>query len=222
MKKSVFFLFLLTLNLSSCSLLDDEPEIVTKNCETFDFGIPESEWIILPEGTEYTFEGEGKTVELASDYSTNEAYTIQYEKAGLRALVPIGLPNRDCFSFYNSFHNSIDSQTGIFDEEIGISFDIGIENNGERVDMFMGFDEIFFKLEIVNDTIAIDGGSFSGENFEPLLYQNFSSLSLSGSTFRNVVTITNPNTQSQPQKIYLAKDLGLFAFEKNDTLWLRN
>lgn len=222
MKKFVFFLFLISLSFSSCSFLDDEPEIVTKNCEAFDFSVTESEWIILPEGVDYTFEGEGKSIELFSEYSTSEAYSITYEKAGLRALIPIGLPNRDCFSFYSSFHNSIDSASGIFDGETGISFDIRIENNGERVDMGMGFDDLFFDMEIINDTISIEGGSFSGENFEPFLFENLSNLSLSNRTFQNVVTITNQNTELQPQKIYLSKNLGLFAFEKNDTLWLRN
>ena len=88
--------------------------------------------------------------------------------------------------------------------------------------MNLRFDELSFTMEIENDTIVVDGNSFSDENFEPLLFQNFSSLSLANRNFQNVVTISNQITGSQPQKIYIAKDFGLFAYQKNDTLWLRN
>lgn len=221
MKNAVFFLCYVIVFLSSCSFPDDGPEIVTKKCEAFDFSIPETEWIILAEGTNYTFEGGGKTIELVSDYSTSEAYIFRYERK-IRLIPLPPSPNRDCFSNYTSFHNSINRETGIFNKETSIQYTIGIENNGERVDMFMGFDDISFKMEIVKDTISIDGGSFLGEDFEPFAFENFSSMSLANRNFQNVVTITNQNIELQPQKIYLAKNIGLFAFEKKDTLWLRN
>jgi hypothetical protein len=221
MEKISPYLLLICVCISSCRI-DDGPDTIIRECDGFDFEVSESEWIILPEGQEYSFTGEGKTIELSSEYQISEPFTIEFENPGLSALIPIGLPNRNCFSSYDSFHNSLDSETGNLNEEIGINFRIGIQNNGERVDMFMDFNDIFFEMEIVNDTIVVDGNSISDGISESLLFQNLASLSLANNNFENVVAISNQTTGSQPQKIYLAKDFGLFAFEKNDTIWLRD
>lgn len=212
MKKSTIYSIALCLLLSSCFEDDGETKLVTLNCEAFDFGVRESEWIILPQGTDYAFLGQGKTLNFTSDYSTTEAYTLQYERRIRLIPFPDGQV-RDCSSSHNSFHESTDKNTVIW-------YTIG--NNGERVDMGMGFDDMAFSFEIVNDTITGGRTGFSDDDFEPYIFKNFSSLSLSGRNFENVVRITNQNTELQPRQIYLAKNLGLVAFEKNDTLWLRN
>lgn len=183
----------------------------TIDCDAFDFSLEESKWIILPQGKDYTFSGEGKTINFVSNYDVTESYTIENEVK----LIPLPPGNDECFSRFNSTHESRDGKTQI-------NFSIRVFNNGDYVAMNLGFDDMYFGMEIENDTIIVDGNSFSGENSEPLLFQNFSSLSLANRNFQNVVTISNQITGSQPQKIYIAKDFGLFAYQKNDTLWLRN
>ncbi len=193
--------------------IDDGPEIITLECSGFDFEIAQSEWIILPEGREYTFEGQGKTIELNSEYQISEPFTIEFDNPGLRALIPIGLPNRECFSSYLSFHESNDGNTSFFNEIRNI-------NNGELVFNSFAIDDLGFDLEIINDAISITRIGASNVASETLAFQTFQSLSLEGRVFENILQITNLDLQ--PDQIYIARNLGLVAFKKNDTLWLRN
>lgn len=212
MKKTCTYLLLFCIFLSSC-FNDDEPEIITIECDGFDFEIMESEWIIFPEGPEYSFEGQGKTIELISEYQISEPFTIEFESPGLRALIPIGLPNRECFSSYLSYHESSDGNTSFFN-------DIRNINNGELVFSSFAVDDLGFDLEIIDSLISVARVGPSSEELKPSVVQTFDSLAIEGRIFENVLQITNPD--QQPDQIYIARNLGLVGFKKNDTLWLRN
>ncbi|APQ17466.1 hypothetical protein [Maribacter hydrothermalis] len=106
-------IYLLMAFVSGCTI-DDGPEIITLECDGFDFEIADSEWILLPRGPEYHFQGQGKTIELSSEYQISEPFTIEFENPGLSALIPIGGRNRECFSSYLSFHKTPDGNTSFF------------------------------------------------------------------------------------------------------------
>lgn len=198
--------------ISGCTV-DDGPEIITLECDGFDFEIADSEWIILPEGAEYNFQGQGKTIELSSEYQISEPFTIEFENPGLSALIPIGLRNSECFSSYLSFHQSTDGNTSFFNEIRNI-------NNGELVLNSFAIDDLRFDLEIRNDSISLKSFESLNNGQESSVFQFFDNLSLEGKTYQNILQITNPDRE--PKQIFIARNLGLVAYNKNDTLWLRN
>lgn len=213
LKKPNIYILLICLLISSCRI-DDGPEIIMIECDAFDFTIAESEWIIFPEGPDYSFEGQGNNIQLTSEYQISEPFTIEFENPGLRALIPIGLPrNTECFSSYRSFHESNDGNTSFFN-------DILNNNNGELIFSSFAIDDLLFDLEINNDSISGTRFNRSDEQLEPSAFQTFDSLPLEGRIFENVLRITNPDLE--PRQIYISKNLGLVAFQRNDTLWLRN
>lgn len=75
-----------------------------------------------------------------------------------------------------------------------------------------------FTMQILNDTLVVSGISSYSNDSQPYGYHNLERVSLSGNIFDNALRITNPDPESQPQEIYLARTLDLVAFLKNDTL----
>lgn len=199
--------------MSSCFNDDDGPDIVTLECDGFDFEIAESEWIIFPEGPEYSFQAQGNTFELISEYEISEPFTLEFERPGF-SFFPIG-GNRECFSSFLSFHESNDGNIRFFNE-------IRNFNNGESVFSSFAVDDLSFFLEITDDSISVSRIGEMNDGFDPTIFATFDSLSLEDRNFENVLRITNPSPELQPEDIFIARNLGLIAFNRNDTLWLRN
>jgi hypothetical protein len=78
-----------------------------------------------------------------------------------------------------------------------------------------------FEMRVENDTLTGSRIQSSKDDFEEYQYKNFSSVSLDGKQYNQVLRVSQSNPNVQPQEIYLAKSLGLVAFVKNDSLWVR-
>ena len=79
-----------------------------------------------------------------------------------------------------------------------------------------------FDLRVLNDTLTGSRTRHSKDDFEEYQSKNFSSLILDGKQYNQVLRVSQSNSSVQPQEIYRAKSLGLVAFVKNDSLWVRD
>ncbi|APQ17465.1 hypothetical protein [Maribacter hydrothermalis] len=93
-------------------------------------------------------------------------------------------------------------------------------NKGELVLNSFAIDDLRFDLEIINDSISVKSFESLNDGLESSIFQLFVTLSLEGKTYQNILQITNP--VREPNQIFIARNLGLVAYNKNDTLWLRN
>ncbi len=81
----------------------------------------------------------------------------------------------------------------------------------------LAFDDLEFNLQIINDLISGTRIRPSSDMMEPSTFQ---AISIEYRNFENILLIINPNLETD--QIYLARNLGLVAFNRNDTLWLGN
>lgn len=211
MKFQLYSLAIFLLGLSGCYYEKDK--LVVKNCEAFDFSIPETNWILFPQGRDYSFRNGDQTLELISEYSITEPYIIEYERPKI-----FSFPNgqvRNCLSSFGSTHYTKDQSLKIFNS-------IGYNNPEEKIYINIILNQMSFVLRMGNDTLTGSRTRHSKDDFEEYNYKNFSSLILDEKQYNQVLRVSQSNSNVQPQEIYLAKRLGLVAFVKNDTLWVRD
>ncbi|MDI1322111.1 MAG: hypothetical protein PSV36_05145 [Algoriphagus sp.] len=190
-----------------------EDKLVVRSCEAFDFGIQETNWILFPQGRDYSFRSGDQTFELISEYQITEPYILEYERPAIFAFFPDGIA-RNCYSSFGSTHYTKDQSLKIYNS-------IGYSNPEEKITINIFLDRMSFELLMVNDTLTGSRTRHSKDDFEEYQYKNFSSLSLDGKQYNQVLRVSQSNPNVQPQEIYLAKSLGLVAFVKNDSLWVR-
>ncbi|TNF39912.1 MAG: hypothetical protein EP311_09900 [Cytophagales bacterium] len=202
---------LLLLGLSGC--FPEKDKLVVKNCEAFDFSIPESNWILFPQGRSYSFRSGDSILRLNSEYNITEEYTLEYERRSFFAFYPHGQA-QDCSASFSSSQITEDGALVILNS-------IGYQKNKENPSIHLLFDSTAVQIKIVNDTLVGNRTRSTKWDFEELKYENISSLTLGGITYTDVFKISQVNPEVEPQEIYLAKRLGLIAFVKNDSLWIR-
>lgn len=201
----------LFLGLTGC--FSEKDKLVVKNCEAFDFSIPESNWILFPQGKSYSFRSGDKKLKLNSEYNISEPYILEYEKRSFLAFFPHG-EARDCSANFSSSHTTENRSLVILNT-------IGYQNSKENPSISVLFDTTAVQIRIVNDTLVGNRTKHTKWDFEDYKYKNFNSLTLGGIAYNNVFKISQVNPNIEPQEIYLAKRLGLIAFVKNDSLWVR-
>ena len=189
-----------------------EDKLVVRSCEGFDFGIQETNWILFPQGRDYSFKSGDQTLELLSEYSITEPYILEYERPKIFSF-PDGQV-RNCLSSFMSTHYTKDQSIRIFNS-------IGYSNPEEKISVNIILNQMSFDLRVLNDTLTGSRTRHSKDDFEEYQSKNFSSLSLDGKQYNQVLRVSQSNPNVQPQEIYLAKSLGLVAFVKNDSLWVR-
>lgn len=194
--------------------ISDEDKLVVKSCEAFDFSIQETKWILFPQGRDYSFRSDVQTFELISEYEITEPYILEYKRPAIFAFFPDGIA-RTCYSSFGSTHYTINQSLKIYNS-------IGYRNPEEKIYINIILDRMSFVLWVENDTLTGSRTRHSKDDFEEYQYKNFSSLSLDGKQYNQVLRVRQSNPNVQPQEIYLAKRLGLVAFVKNDTLWVRD
>jgi hypothetical protein len=185
---------------------------VVKNCEAFDFSIPETNWILFPKGRDYSFRSGDQTLELIAEYQITEPYILEYERPKIFSF-PDGQV-RNCLSSFRSTHYTKDQSIRIFNS-------IGYSNPEEKISVNIILNQMGFEMRVENDTLTGSRIQSSKDDFEEYQFKTFSSLILDGKQNNQVLRVSQSNPTVQPQEIYLAKSLGLVAFVKNDSLWVR-
>lgn len=193
--------------------ISEKDELVVKNCEAFDFSIQESNWILFPQGRSYSFRSGDQILRLYSEYNISESYTLEYERRSIFALFPDGQV-RDCFASYTSNHTTEDRTLVIFNT-------IGYQNSKEQPSISVLFDSTAVQMRIVNDTLVGNRTHHTKWDFQELTYENINALTLGGIVYNDIFKISQANPDVEPQEIFIAKHLGLVAFVKNDSLWVR-
>ncbi len=211
MKSQLYSLAIFLLGLSGCYY--EKYKLVVKNCEAFDFSIQETKWILFPQGRDYSFRNGDQTFELISEYEITEPYILEYERPKIFSF-PDGQV-RNCLSSFGSTHYTKDQSLNIYNS-------IGYSNPEEKIYINIILDRMSFVLWVENDTLIGSRTRHSKDDFEEYQYKNFSSLSLDGKQYNQVLRVSQSNPNVQPQEIYVAKSLGLVAFVKNDSLWVRD
>jgi hypothetical protein len=212
MKSQLYSLAIFLLGLSGCYYEKDK--LVVKNCEAFDFSIPETNWILLPQGRDYSFRNGDQTLELIAEYQITEPYILEYERPKIFSFFPDGQV-RNCLSSFGSTHFTKDQSLKIFNS-------IGYNNPEEKIYINVILNQMSFALTVENDTLTGSRTRHSKDDYEEYQYKNFNSLILDGKQYNQVLRVSQSNPNAQPQEIYLAKSLGLVAFVKNDSLWVRD
>ncbi|SDA43735.1 hypothetical protein SAMN03080617_00450 [Algoriphagus alkaliphilus] len=204
-----YLIFPLTIFLLTCSLacVPEEEELFYESCEGFDFTIPARDWMLLVPGVNYTIQSGEKTRKVISDYTITEPFTIESNPV----LVQQG--ERQCYGLYQSYYRTEDGWA-TFSNKVGYGKTSGLG----FMDIY--FQQMGFRLDIVNETLVGKRINPTVDDSEEYLYENFPSLVIDGKQFNNVFKISQFNPKNQPQEIYLVKRLGLVAFTMRDSLWI--
>ncbi|WKN43573.1 hypothetical protein [Tunicatimonas pelagia] len=200
--------FLGMLLLAAC----DTTEVV--NCPAFDFSIAETDWLLFPEERNYEFECQGEVMvfELLM-FEASESYTFDYERE--LSLIPFpDYQKTDCNISFTTSHLSREYNINIFNT-------IAYRSPTERIDMGFGFNTLSLNLDIVGDTLIGNRIRYSSDDFEDYPIEHLPSFVLSDIEYSEVVRITNTLENVLPEQVYIAKNIGLVAFLKGDSTWVR-
>lgn len=201
--------FSLTIFLLTCSLacVPEEEELFYESCEGFDFSIPARDWMLLLPGPIYNIRSGEKTRKVISEYTITEPFTLESDPV----LVQEG--GSQCYGLYQSYYRTEDGWA-TFSNKVGYGKTSGLG----FMDIY--FQQMGFRLDIVNDTLVGKRINPTVDDSEEYLYENFPSLVIDGKQYNNVFKISQFNPKNQPQEIYLVKRLGLVAFTMKDSLWI--
>ena len=206
MKNLIFSLaiFLLTCNLAC---VPEEEELFYESCEGFDFSIPARDWMLLTPGPNYFFRSGEKTRKVISQYTITEPFTVESDPI----LVKQG--ESKCYGLYQSYYRTEDGM-------VTFSNKVGYGKTTRSGFMEVYFQQMGFRMDIVNDTLVGKRINPTVDDSEEYLYENLPSLVIDGKRYNNVFKISQFNPKNQPQEIYLVKRLGLVAFTMKDSLWI--
>ncbi|GAA0880097.1 hypothetical protein GCM10009119_30670 [Algoriphagus jejuensis] len=206
MKPQVFSLaiFLLT---STLACVPEEEEFFYESCEGFDFSIPARDWMLLAPGPNYTIRSGEKIKKVISDYTISEPFTVESDPN----TVMEGKSN--CYGLYQSNYRTEDGMV-TFSNKVGYGKTSGLG----YMDVY--FQQMGFRMDIVNDTLVGKRINPTVDDSGDYLYENFPSLVIEGKQYQNVFKISQFNPNTQPQEIYLVKRSGLVAFTMKDSLWI--
>lgn len=193
--------------LSMFGCVPEEEEMIVESCEGFDFTIPARDWMLLLPGPDYVFRSGEKTRKVISEYRISEPFLVSTDPDRIRA------GESRCHGLYSSNHWTEDHTVYIFNE-------VGYGKSSGLGHMNVGFQQMMFSLEIVNDTLVGKRINYTVDDPEDYLFKNYSSLVLNGKNYDKVFKISQSNPNTQPQEIYLASRLGLVAFVMKDSLWI--
>ena len=207
---TLIYCFIL-LFLSGCSIIDDEPNIVTLNCRAFDLRVQEIEWIAFPEGIEPIFTHENDTINLSSGFFSSEPFELEYEKRF--RLFPDGQV-RDCFAYYASEHVSEN-------REISIRNIISYLNDKENVRFALYLNNLNIYLLVEGDSLKIDVLNTSFKEIDLFNLEYYTSMDFNGVTYFDIAKIKYDNPSSEFQEAIIARNFGLLEFQKNDAIWQR-
>lgn len=202
-------LFSLAIFLLTCTMacVPEEEELFYESCEGFDFSIPARDWILLAPGPNYTIRSGEKTRKVISQYTITEPFSVESDPV----LVQQG--ESECYGLYQSNYRTEDGRVS-FSNTVGYG-----KTSGLRF-MDVYFQQMGFRMDIVNDTLVGKRINPTVDDSEEYLYENFPSLVIDGKQYNKVFKISQFNPKNQPQEIYLVKRLGLVAFTMKDSLWI--